>query len=169
MELKGVKPTLYRLPETQAAVQKGEPVFIPEGERDVDNLAKLGLAATTNSGGAGKWQDSLSVHLAAADVVILPDMMILAGSTRTRCQITPGIAKSIKVVELPGLPDKGDVSDWLAKGGTKEELLKMVAEALEWEAQEQERQRALQADHRPPLRYRTGRSLLAMGAVYPHR
>jgi hypothetical protein len=71
--LQGVKATLYRLPETLAAVQRGETIFICEGERDVDNLTALGLAATTNSGGAGKWQDSFSDYLIGADVVILPD------------------------------------------------------------------------------------------------
>jgi hypothetical protein len=134
--LQGVKPTLYRLPETIEAVQRGETVFVCEGEKDCNNLAKLGLAATTNSGGAGKWQDSFSDHLAGAVIVILPDND--DPGRRHADQVArslQGKAKSIKVVELPGLPDKGDVSDWLAKGGTKEELLKMVAEALEWEVQ----------------------------------
>ena len=35
-----------------------------------------------------------------------------------------GIAESVRVVELPGLPPKGDVSDWIAAGGTKEELMR---------------------------------------------
>ena len=139
--LKGVKPTLYRLPETQAAVQKGEPVFIPEGERDVDNLTRLGMAATTNSGGASKWQDSFSDHLSGADVVILPDNDDPGREHAAKvARSLQGKAKGIKIVSLPGLPDKGDVSDWLANGGAKEELLRLVAEAPEWKAQEQERQ-----------------------------
>ena len=33
-----------------------------------------------------------------------------------------GVAASVKVMELPGLPEKGDVSDWIKAGGTKEQL-----------------------------------------------
>jgi len=35
--------------------------------------------------------------------------------------------KSIKVLPLPGLPDKGDVLDWLANGGSAEELNELIA------------------------------------------
>jgi putative DNA primase/helicase len=37
-----------------------------------------------------------------------------------------GIAKRIRILELPGLPEKGDVSDWVAAGGTREKLLELV-------------------------------------------
>ena len=33
-----------------------------------------------------------------------------------------GIAKAIKVVDLPGVPEKGDLSDWLDQGGTRDKL-----------------------------------------------
>src|SRR5689334_8366983 len=41
--LKGVKRVLYQLPEVTAAIQKGETVYLVEGERDADNLAQLGI------------------------------------------------------------------------------------------------------------------------------
>ena len=44
-----------------------------------------------------------------------------------------GIAESVKVVTLPDLPDKGDPSDWLAAGGTIEELTRLVEAAPEYE------------------------------------
>jgi hypothetical protein len=142
--LKGVKPLLYRLPETWQAVNKGETVFIPEGEKDCNNLTRLGLAATTNSGGAGKWQDGLSDHLTGAVVVILPDNDEPGRKHADKvARSLQGKAKSIKVVDLPGLPEKGDVSDWLAAGGTKEELLRMVAEAPEWGPEMQEQPKEL--------------------------
>ena len=47
---------LYRLPDVAAAVRQGRVVFVVEGEKDADALARLGLAATTNVGGAGKWR-----------------------------------------------------------------------------------------------------------------
>ena len=33
---------------------------------------------------------------------------------------------TVKVIALPGLPPKGDVSDWLARGGTRPELEALV-------------------------------------------
>lgn len=51
---KGVAKVLYRLPELIQADQR-LPVFIPEGEKDVERLRSHGLVATCNPGGAGKW------------------------------------------------------------------------------------------------------------------
>jgi hypothetical protein len=53
----GVIP--YRLPELLAAPAT-EPVWISEGEKDADNVAALGLIATTNPGGAKQWQPELA-------------------------------------------------------------------------------------------------------------
>jgi hypothetical protein len=39
------------------------------------------------------------------------------------------VAREIRVVRLPGLPEKGDVSDWLAGGGTADELAKLLEAA----------------------------------------
>jgi hypothetical protein len=41
------------------------------------------------------------------------------------------VAESVRVVRLPGLSHKQDVSDWLTKGGTAEQLLELVAQAEE--------------------------------------
>lgn len=41
----------YRLPEILATIKAGETVFVVEG-KDADALAEIGLAATTNHGGA---------------------------------------------------------------------------------------------------------------------
>ena len=129
-----IKPVLYRLPELFEAVKRGETVFIPEGEKDADNLARLGLAATTSPMGAGKWRDYYSDWLKGANVVILPDNDEPGRKHAQQvAQSLHGKAKSIKILELPGLPSKGDVSDWLAAGGTKEELLRLAEEALGWE------------------------------------
>ena len=130
--LKGITPLLYRLPELLKA-SLDDWVFVVEGEKDVDRLASLGLVATTNSGGAGKWRSEFAEHFKDRRVAILPDndepgrrhAEQVARSLR-------GKAASIKVLELPGLPEKGDVSDWLAAGGTKDELVRLAAEAPEW-------------------------------------
>ncbi len=137
------KPVLYRLPELLQAVRRSETVFIPEGEKDCDNLARLGLAATTSPMGAGKWRDFYSDCLKGANCVILPDNDKPGREHAQQvAQSLYGKAASVKVLELPGLPAKGDISDWLAAGGTKEELLRLAAEAPEWEPAKSQRQKA---------------------------
>ncbi len=68
--VQGVRRVLYRLPEL---FKSSGIVLIPEGEKHVDALLKLGLCATCNSGGAGKWLAEYNGFLAGRDVVILPD------------------------------------------------------------------------------------------------
>ena len=70
--LTGVTPVLYRLLELLQA-DPSKPVFVCEGERDVDNLVALGLVATCNPGGAGKWRSEYNAVLADRHVVILAD------------------------------------------------------------------------------------------------
>jgi hypothetical protein len=53
-KMDGVRRVLYRLPELLAG-DLTTTVFIAEGEKDADALVKLGLLATTNVSGAGKW------------------------------------------------------------------------------------------------------------------
>lgn len=70
--LKGVRRVLYRLPQLVAA-DAAELVFVVEGEKDADTLARLGLVATTNPGGAGKWRPEYNRYLNGRRVVILSD------------------------------------------------------------------------------------------------
>ena len=67
------------MPELLAA-DKQQPVFVVEGEKDVDNLTALGLLATTNSGGALNWRPEYSDTLKNRDVVIVDDMITTGGS-----------------------------------------------------------------------------------------
>jgi len=132
---KGVTAVPYRLPELLAALQRGETVYIAEGEKDVNNLAALGLTATCNHGGAGKWTKAHSKWFpAGAEVVVFPDN---DDPGREHAQkVADQLIKHgcrVRIVELPGLPDKGDVSDWLAAGHTKDELLALADQAPYWE------------------------------------
>jgi len=52
------------------------------------------------------------------------------------------IAREVRVVALPDLPEKGDVSDWLERGGSAEALLAMCCAAPKWERQSTRDQRA---------------------------
>lgn len=118
---------LYHLPELTKALEAGRRVMIVEGEKDVHTLEGLGFAATTNAGGAGKWNDDYSHTLIGAHVVILPDND-LAGRNHADmvAKALEGKAASVKIVELPGQPEKADVSDWVARGGTADELKALV-------------------------------------------
>jgi AAA domain len=119
---------LYRLPELLKA--EHDDVFIVEGEKDCNNLAMLGFTATTNSGGAGKWTSDLNGHLAGKNVYILPDNDEV-GAEHARMVATNllPVAREVRIVELPNLPPKGDVSDWLAAGGTVEGLVDLARQA----------------------------------------
>jgi len=98
----GHLPMLYRLPDV-AAAKVDEPIFIVEGEKDADTLASLGLIATTNSNGAGKWRDSFSQHLAGRDVAILPDCDDVGRDHAEKVLSSlHGMARSVKVIELRG-------------------------------------------------------------------
>jgi putative DNA primase/helicase len=124
--VKDIKKVPYRLPELLAA-DPAKIVFIVEGEKDVDRLCCLGLVAITNSGGAGKWSKDFAQYLAGRSVVILPDND--APGCNHAHDVTAklnGTAASIKIVELPGLPEKGDVSDWLDAGHSVDELQTLV-------------------------------------------
>jgi hypothetical protein len=51
---------LYRIPELAAGLAAGDPVWICEGEKDVEALMAAEQVATTSAGGAGKWRDELA-------------------------------------------------------------------------------------------------------------
>lgn len=131
--LKDTRRVLYRLPEILVQ-DPDEVVFVCEGEKDVDRLFSLGLIGTTNSGGAGKWRKEYSKSLAERNVCILPDNDEPGRAhARQVARSLIGVAKSIKVLQLPALPDKGDVSDWLNSGGDSVTLVDMAQTAEEWQ------------------------------------
>ncbi len=111
-DLKGIQTVLYRLPD----IGKHEEVIIVEGERDADNLALLGFCATTCPMGAKKWRDHYNEFLKGKELILCPDndnegrehMVQVATSLN-------GTSKSLKWIDFPDLPSKGDVSDWIAK------------------------------------------------------
>jgi 5S rRNA maturation endonuclease (ribonuclease M5) len=117
-KLDDVKRVLYHLPKVLKALE----IIIVEGEKDVDNVCELGFTATTSPMGAKKWIPEYSEYLRGKDVVLIPDnddegrehMRQVAASLH-------GIAGTIKWLDLPDLPVKGDISDWIATVSTKEE------------------------------------------------
>jgi putative DNA primase/helicase len=118
--LSGVRRVLYNLPELVTANY----VAVCEGEKDADNVNALDLesydkpatrfAATTNFDGAGKWRPEYSAYFVGKHVVIFPDNDSSGRdhAAQVAASISP-YARTLRVVTLPGLPDKGDVSDYL--------------------------------------------------------
>jgi len=125
--LEGVRRVPYRLPELLEA--KGN-VFVVEGEKDVETLRAQGLAATCNSGGAGRWREEYGEYLKDRVCIVLPDNDDpgRAHAREVAEKLRP-FAAEVLAVELPDLPPKGDVSDWLAQGHTAGELLALVERA----------------------------------------
>jgi hypothetical protein len=128
---KGDTSILYRLPELQAA-DPSRIVFLPEGEKDVDNLAALGLVATTRAEGAGKWTDANSAWLDGRRVCILPDNDAAGEKDAAKKLASLSlVAAQVAVLPLDGVPpDGGDVSDWLEAGGSAGKLEGLAEAAL---------------------------------------
>ena len=122
--------TLYRLPEVIQAIADGKAVYVVEGEKDADTLARLGFTATCNPGGAGKWREGYSRRLQGADVIILPDCDTKENKyTGQEHALDVAIklrnyAKRVRLVDIkeacPELPPKGDISDMVQLMGDTE-------------------------------------------------
>jgi len=129
--LKGVTRVLYRLPELLES-DKHAVVCIPAGEKDVDNVRRLGMVATCNPLGEGKWQATYNEPLRGRHVALLPHNDEAGENHVTQiAKSLKGVAASVCIVHLQGLPDGGDVSDWLASGGTRKQLEHLIKEAQE--------------------------------------
>ena len=121
----GVRRVPYRLPEVLKASSAGEIIFVVEGEKAADALVELGLTSTCSPGGAGKWKPEYAKHFAGAgDVIILPDND--DAGEKHAADILQAMPFA-KIIRLPGLPEKGDVADWIAAGGTADQLGTLIA------------------------------------------
>jgi len=105
----GARRVLYRLPQVLAA----DLIWITEGEKDADTIAAMGFVATTNVGGAKKWDAGYSASLRGKDLVIVPDND-KAGEEHleTLRKALATVVKSIRIVKIP--EGFKDVSDWVA-------------------------------------------------------
>lgn len=128
--VQGIRQVPYRLPELLEALGNEHRVLIVEGEKDVEALRAIGIPATCNAGGASKWPDEYAKYFAGADVIVIPDNDD-PGRKHAECVATSlfKTAAQVRLLELPGLPPGGDVSDWIAAGGTPEALWKLVEAA----------------------------------------
>jgi hypothetical protein len=113
-------------------VRAGRWIVVVEGEKAADRLFREGFIATCGHAGAGNWHVTERDGFRGARVVVLADNDE-AGRNHARdvaCSLE-GFATVVKLIGLPGLPDKGDAFDWLEDGHTADELRALVDEAPE--------------------------------------
>lgn len=122
--LKDTQTFLYNLP---AVMRSEKGIVLVEGEKDADRLISLGVCATTAPMGAGKWRPEYTEYLKGKKVYLIPDKDEAGFHHMVKiASMLDGVADEYKLVELPGLSDKEDISDWLDKGHTKEELSEII-------------------------------------------
>lgn len=122
-ELKAIYGSLEAI---RKAIKEGRPIFIPEGEKDVNTLVKKGYAAFS-CGGANDWNKNVSELCKDADVIVLADNddpgKKLASTVVRDLKST---AKSIKIIiPMPDAP-KSDISDYFEAGHSKEEFEALI-------------------------------------------
>jgi len=129
--LGGVQTVLYNLGGVVRAALGGETVVWVEGEKDADNAReRLGLITTTCSMGAKNWKPHYAGFLTGAHVVVVADNDGPGGehAEMVTTELLP-FAASVKILTLPNLPGKGDLTDWIEAGGTRQEFNRLVSES----------------------------------------
>jgi hypothetical protein len=127
--LEGVRRVLYRLPEVLAAVPE-EFILVVEGERDVETARALGLIATTNPGGAGKWKPVYSDFFWGRQVAVIADADA-PGLLHAREVARSLVAIAAEVRLIEALPQAKDLSEWVGLGDSDsapEQLLVLIQE-----------------------------------------
>jgi putative DNA primase/helicase len=109
-------------------------ILWPEGEKDVDSLSDLNLPAFTFGGTGDGLPDGINQYLSGRRLVILVDNDEpgRAHAEKKAAAAHAAGAASIKVVHFPELAPKGDVSDFIAQGGTAEQLIHRIDSASPW-------------------------------------
>jgi len=139
-DLEGTRRVLYELP--RLLDRHDCTVVIVEGEKDADRLNELfvvgnmAAVATTSAQGAndtGRWE-IYAKFSEGRHCVVIPDCDP-AGMRHARgiCGFLNGVASSVKLIELPDVGPKGDVSDWLDQGHELDELWQLVVAAAVWD------------------------------------
>ena len=120
----------YKLPELLDAKTAGRIIYLAEGEKAVDALMSLGVAATTSHSGAGNWPPENTEYFAGANVCMFPDNDLSGWAyARKAAEAILPIAKAVKVIDL-GLQGQGDDAfEFIEAGGGRAELAALVKAA----------------------------------------
>jgi DNA primase len=163
----GVRLVPFKLPDLIEAIAYQHTVYVLEGEKDVLTAMALGLAATTNPMGAGKWRAAYNEHFHGADIVVVPDNDKDPKKGRAHADNVARhlrkVAERVRILTLPG--EAKDLTEWVEAGGTCEQLQALTNAAPEYIARAEQnaervpdgadsctRSRGKQATPRPRLR-----------------
>jgi len=128
--VKGIRRVLYRLPDVIRQAQNGGVIIVVEGEKDVESLAKIGVIATCNIGGAGKWRDEYTDSLRGASEVV-----VIADRDDTGRKHAAAVAESVQLAGIPVRvvePATGkDATDHLAAGHNVDDFRAVVTDDAE--------------------------------------
>ena len=129
-----LEKVVYNLPKVQEAINKGNNIYIVEGEKDADTLIRMGFAATTIY--SKKWEEAYTKQLTGAKLVFIGDTGKAGKEFRQLVwDNLKDVIPCFRVVSLPGLEalgDNKDVTDWLESGKTKENLLEAIKDSWDW-------------------------------------
>ena len=134
---RGVKPSLY------IAGELSDGIAVVEGEKDADNLHRLGWDAVSGADGAGpgKWKQDYTEQLKGLSVCIFQDNDDVgkAYAQETAAALHNG-CKCVYLFDLskvwPDIPEHGDVSDLVEKFGDEkacEMIAQLATSTPEWE------------------------------------
>jgi len=124
---------IERIPYHYDQIKKASEVWLVEGEKDADNVCKLGLVGTTFPFGVSYWKPEFAEFFKGKAVYICLDRGT-EKEAEVRAKDLIRIAKVVKIIELPELTEEGqDMSNWieLHDSKTNEELrerLQAIAE-----------------------------------------
>lgn len=122
-------PVPFQLPK----FSKVELIACVEGEKDALRLSREGWLGTCNNGGAGNFKPELAAHFSGKHVAIFPDNDEPGRKHADMvAKILHPLTASVRIVEIPGLPLKGDVSDYLDGGKTGDDLYELYNGAQDW-------------------------------------
>ena len=142
--LEGVKREdipIYRYQEVREAIALGKTIMIAEGEPCCDSFWELGIAATTNIGGAGKWKPSDTKDLEGASKVVLcpdrdkPGVAHMEAVASSAAELSAALLRNAQWLyvfpdsplwnHLP--PNYGlDVYDWVENGATLDDISEAI-------------------------------------------
>ena len=132
----GVSPSLYVAGEISRAV------FVCEGEKDADNLHRLGCDAVSGADGAGpgKWKPEYTEQLRGCCACIFPDNDAVGRAyAEETAAALHGVADHVQLCDLstvwPEIPEHGDVSDLIAHFGDEkacEVIAELATKTPEW-------------------------------------
>lgn len=124
-----VQRVLFQLPK----VVNADFVAVCEGEKDALTLDRLGIAGTSNNGGAGNFRPELAQYFAGKYVAIFADNDEPGREHALKvATLLAPVSKSLKIVELPGLREKGDVTDFVNAGGIVDQIRELYRKAQPW-------------------------------------